>query len=206
MLEKRREAYRESLRGEILDAARQLFSRHGYEQTSVRAIAAKVGASPGILYHYFDDKEAIMAQLVRETFRLLMARLEAIRTDSAPAPDRLRRGLRAYIDFGLQFPFHYEMLFISKHDLESHPKILEAFMSEGMQTFGCLESMSQEIIENGLARPEIKDFRELAQSLWASIHGMVSLQISSKTFPWVEPNRLIERQLDVLLQGVIRPG
>ncbi|MDX2269509.1 MAG: TetR/AcrR family transcriptional regulator [Bryobacter sp.] len=204
MLSDRREAYRESLREDILDAARQLFSVHGFEATSIRAIAEKVGASPGILYHYFEDKQALMAHLVRETFRLLSARLEAIRTDQAPAPDRLRRGLRAYIDFGLQFPHHYTVLFVSKHNLEDHPRILDAFQNEGMQTFGCLEFMCREVIENDFARGDLKDHRELAQSLWASIHGLVSLQISSKGFPWVEQSRLIERHLDVLLAGTLK--
>ena len=44
-----REHYRDSLRQEILDAARELFVREGYEATSVRRIAEKVGCSPGIL-------------------------------------------------------------------------------------------------------------------------------------------------------------
>ncbi len=204
MLRARREAYRESLREDILDAARQLFSRHGYDETSVRAIALKVGASPGILYHYFEDKEALMAQLVRETFRLLSARLHAIRVDTTPAPDRLRRGLRAYIDFALQFPHHYQMLFINKQNLAQYPKILDAFMNEGMQTFQCLELMCRELIQTGHARPELLDHQELAQALWASIHGLVSLQITSPSFPWIEQSRLIERHVDILMHGVLR--
>lgn len=74
-LSKRRATYRESLRQEILDAARDLFVQQGYEATSVRRIAEKVGCSPGILYHYFEDKAAIMAQLVRETFGRLSERM-----------------------------------------------------------------------------------------------------------------------------------
>jgi len=86
-----REHYRESLRQDILDAARELFVREGYEATSVRRIAEKVGCSPGILYHYFEDKPSIMAQLVREAFAQLTKRLLAICDDNAPPLDRLRR-------------------------------------------------------------------------------------------------------------------
>ena len=95
MVSRRREIYRESLREEILSAARQLFAIHGYEATSMRAIATKVDCSPGILYHYFADKQDIMALLVRETFAKLSTRLNAIREDNDTVSARLRRGLRA---------------------------------------------------------------------------------------------------------------
>jgi AcrR family transcriptional regulator len=200
----RRQEYRETLREDILDAARQLFVRDGYEATSMRAIAAKVGCSPGILYHYFADKQAIMARLVEETFCLMRQRLNAIREDKAPPQDRLRRGLRAYIDFGLEHPHHYGLLFMTPHDLESQPDLLKVFMNDGMQTFGCLRSMCKECIELGVFRTELHDEDEVAQSLWVSIHGLLSLQIQAKTFPWVERTRLIERLVDVLYQGVAR--
>ena len=97
MISSKREAYRESLRQEILDAARPLFARDGYEATSIRKIAEKLGCSTGILYHYFEDKDEIMAELVRETFQKLLGKLRPLATDSSPVRDRLRRGLRAYI-------------------------------------------------------------------------------------------------------------
>ncbi len=204
MLRQRRDAYRESLREDILDAARQLFVRQGYEATSIRSIAAKVGASPGILYHYFEDKQDIMAHLVRETFHLLSARLEKIRADEAPVRERLRRGLRAYIDFGLEYPHHYTVLFMKPETWEGHERIHEAFMQDGMKTFSCLQQMCAETIAEGLAREDIRDQRELAQALWVAIHGLVSGQIASKGFPWIERGRLIDRLIDVLLHGVMK--
>lgn len=203
-LSKRRAEYRESLREDILDAARQLFVVHGFEDTSIRSIASKVGASPGMLYHYFEDKQHIMAVLVRETFSRLSARLEAIRTDHDTAPARMRRGLRAYIEFGLEFPHHYALLFMKPATIEGNERIMAAFMEDGMKTFGCLRSISTELIETGCAREELRDGEELAQSLWVSIHGLVSTQISIKTFPWIERMRLIDRQLDILMHGVLK--
>ena len=82
MISQRREAYRESLRQDILDAACPLFARDGYEATSIRKIAEKLNCSTGILYHYFEDKDAIMAALVSETFQKLLAKLRPLATDS----------------------------------------------------------------------------------------------------------------------------
>ena len=202
-IQKRRVEYRESLREDILDAARQLFVKQGYEATSMRAIAAKAGCSPGMLYHYFEDKPAIMARLVRETFWRMRARLIAIRDDKAPPLDRLRRCLRAYIEFGLEHPHHYALLFMKGDlELEENSPILQAFQEDGHQTFGLLRAVCNDTMLGGALRAELSDGEEVAQALWVSIHGLVSLQISSKTFPWIERSRLVERQLDILIEGV----
>jgi len=200
MIPQRRAAYRESLRRAILDAARPLFVQEGYEATSVRAIATKAGCSPGILYHYFEDKQSILAELVAETFAILGARLSAIRRDDSPVMDRLRRSLRTYIAFGLEHPHHYSLLFLKPQSWEGNEKVLEVFMTQGMG----LRALSTEAIEAGELRPEIRDGNELAQSLWTAIHGLVAAQIVVCTFPWVEQTRLVDRLVDVLIAGVER--
>jgi AcrR family transcriptional regulator len=204
ILSKRREAYRESLREDILDSARQLFVLNGYEATSIRAIAAKVGCSPGILYHYFEDKQDIMALLVRETFIKLRTRLSAILEDKDAIEARLRRGLRAYIDFGLENPHHYALLFMNPNSMDGNEKIIAAFSEEGMKSFDCLRQLVIQAIQSSCLRPELKDPDELSQSLWASIHGMVSIRVACQGFPWVERSRLIDRQLDILMSGILK--
>lgn len=204
MLTARRQAYRESLREEILDAARQLFVKNGYGETSMRGIAAKVGCSPGILYHYFQDKGDIMAHLVRETFHQLRTRMTAIRNDHDSVPARMRRGLRAYIEFGLEHPHHYELLFVKPFDFDNNDSIRAAFAEDGDRTFACMRAMAAEAIGSGLVRPEIQDSEELAQTLWVAVHGMVSAQISCHGFPFIERSRLIDRLVDVLLAGVLK--
>lgn len=204
-LRNRREQYRESLREEILDAARQLFVVHGFDATSIRAIAQRVGASPGIIYHYFEDKQDIMALLVRETFAKLRTRLGAIRDDSDSPEARMRRGLRAYIEFGFEHPHHYALLFMKPADLEENSKILAAFQEDGTRTFDCLRGISHQILAAGIIRPEIKDPEELAQTCWVAIHGLVSLRISSQGFPWIERERLTDRLVDIIMAGILAP-
>lgn len=55
-----------SSRLRILDAALRLFSRRGYGETSVAAVARSADVSKGLVYHYFDTKrdvlEAVMAR------------------------------------------------------------------------------------------------------------------------------------------------
>jgi AcrR family transcriptional regulator len=61
------EEHKELTRGQILEAAEDLFSEHGYQETSLGDIAAFVGIGRTTLYEYFKDKEDLLASLVDET-------------------------------------------------------------------------------------------------------------------------------------------
>lgn len=201
-IDAKRAQYRESLRQEILDAAREMFVLDGYAATSIRRIADRAGCSPGILYHYFEDKEAIMAQLVRETFGKLTARMRAMVDDSAPPLDRLHRALRTYVEFGIEHPHHYAVLF-GKPAHGDREKIAQVFQQDGMQCFDCLRRLCRESIEAGALRPELQDVEEVAQTLWAGAHGLTSV-FTQTGFPVIERSRLIDRMADVLITGVRR--
>ncbi|MDZ7771294.1 MAG: TetR/AcrR family transcriptional regulator [Balneolaceae bacterium] len=57
---------REETRSSIRQAAFPLFARQGFTQTPVSAIAEEAGISKGLIYHYFDSKEAILESIFEE--------------------------------------------------------------------------------------------------------------------------------------------
>ncbi len=52
----RREREREKMRRRILDAAKDLFVKEGFENVSMRRIAGVIEYSPGAIYRYFKNK------------------------------------------------------------------------------------------------------------------------------------------------------
>ena len=44
----------------VLDAARELFAEVGFERTTMRAVAARAGVDPALIYHYFGDKDGLL--------------------------------------------------------------------------------------------------------------------------------------------------
>ena len=58
----RREARKQATRTAVLDAAQRLFALHGYENTTVRAIADAAGVTERTFYRYFDGKEGLLAE------------------------------------------------------------------------------------------------------------------------------------------------
>ncbi|PNG18059.1 TetR/AcrR family transcriptional regulator [Streptomyces cahuitamycinicus] len=55
-------------RDRILTAARDEFSEHGYEKTSVRGIAKSAGVDPALVHHYFGTKEQVFEAAITQSF------------------------------------------------------------------------------------------------------------------------------------------
>ena len=171
--------------------------KEGYESVSIRKIAEKIEYAPGTIYLYFKDKAEILDRICEETFRKLQRRMEAIRDDKSAPLDKLRRGLRTYIQFGLEHPNHYVVTFLQAKASGESTKVFETI---GLETFGCLRGGVQECIDAG--ELVCHDADEVAQTLWAGIHGLTSVLITCPTFPFVEHNRLIDRMVETLVEGV----
>lgn len=60
----------------MLDVARALFAKHGYEATTNRAIAEASGITPGAIYHYFDSKAHLYAAVYEEVYDRVFTNLE----------------------------------------------------------------------------------------------------------------------------------
>src|SRR5229473_317816 len=70
-IKERHERDREAVSRSILDAARELFVKEGYQNVSIRKIAERIEYSPAAIYSYFPSKDDIFFALADEGFRLL---------------------------------------------------------------------------------------------------------------------------------------
>ncbi len=197
MVAGRRERLRQELREEILEAARALFVHEGYGSVSMRKIADTVGCAPGTIYLHFEDKAAILSAIVVETFTKLDKRMQAIANDKGDPLERLRRGGRAYVQFALDHPHHYWLTF-GLHGPEF--KKDEHAMQAGLRSFDCMRTCVRECIEAGKLRSQ--DVEEMAQAVWACTHGLIMLLIAKPDFPFIEPTRLIDRVVDITIEGI----
>jgi AcrR family transcriptional regulator len=169
----RRERERTEIRRKILDAAREHFARHGYEQVTMRAIADAIEYSPTTLYNYFEDKADLVDALCEEDFRHLLGALAPSGLPADPVARIVELGL-AYAEFGLRHPNQYRFMFMTPmaHKAGDGHELSEA----GQRAFGLLRSAVEEAIAAGAFRPG--DPTHLAQVLWASIHGAVALLVT----------------------------
>lgn len=86
-------AMREASREKLLAAALALFARDGVARTPVRAIAERAGVAVGLLYNYFDGKDALLTALFERGMEGVRASFAHADAGANPA-DRLERLLR----------------------------------------------------------------------------------------------------------------
>jgi AcrR family transcriptional regulator len=87
----------EDTRRRILDASLDLFSELGYDKTSLREIAGRVGVTKAALYYYFPSKQSILAALTDGLFTTIEQALGAMGTPGA-GPTAWRAALLTLID------------------------------------------------------------------------------------------------------------
>lgn len=88
---------REARLDQLLDLGAGLFGDRSYEEVHIEELAEVAGVSRGLLYHYFPNKRAFFAAMVRrESGRID----ELVATDpTAPALAQLRAGIEAFLDY-----------------------------------------------------------------------------------------------------------
>jgi len=170
----RREQQKQALRKEILDAAETLFLEHGYEHFSLRQVAEAVGYSPTTIYNYFEDKDALLFEVVLEGFTHFGEMLQDAYSSHDAGTDRLEALGRAYIAFGLKYPVHYQLMFMQRGEFMTRPH--PQSRSKPIDAFGVLHRAVEEALDLGVITPEHPT--RVANLLWAGVHGIVSLVIS----------------------------
>lgn len=97
----------------VLAAALEVFRESGYEQATVRDIAAKAGIAVSSLYTHIASKEELFLGLITPEIDAVAARVDAIVRSDLPATDKLRA---AIVSATTAFDRHYPELFIYLRD------------------------------------------------------------------------------------------
>src|SRR5271155_295807 len=201
-VQERRAREKKELRQEILDAARDLFVRVGFENVSMRKIAEKIEYSPTTIYLYFQDKADLLDCICEETLGRLVRNQTVLDQTVSDPLERLKRGFRSYIEFGLKYPNHYKVAFMMTRppdEIERRGRSHEM----GQKAFNHLRNTLSLCAEAHLI--EVPDLEATAQVLWATIHGLTSLLIAHPKFDWVDRDHLIDTLVHNAIHG-LRPA
>jgi AcrR family transcriptional regulator len=82
----------------LVDAARDLFARDGYDATSLDAVAARAGVTKGAVYHHFDGKRQLFEAVFSREVERLGTPLAAAYTRTKDPGDAFQAGCRAFLD------------------------------------------------------------------------------------------------------------
>jgi AcrR family transcriptional regulator len=86
-----RAASQEERRRQILDAAVRTFAQKGYHACRVSDIAEAAGVAYGLVYHYFESKEAVLEAIFRDTWGMMLKAIEAVEETEDSPREQLRK-------------------------------------------------------------------------------------------------------------------
>lgn len=202
----RRQREKKAVRTQILVAATELFANEGLGAVSMRKIADKIEYAPSTIYLYFKDKEELCSAIVVEVFEELTAILKGIHAADLPPLETLEKGLRAYIQFGIDHPHHYAVTF-GQNWTKNFPNQKGAANHASLECFNQLRIALVRCADADLIRPVHIDL--LAQTVWMFIHGATDILNTSQTamcegdvFPWAPVVPAIDLSIDLILRSL----
>jgi TetR/AcrR family fatty acid metabolism transcriptional regulator len=139
----------EEKRRQILDAAVRVFARKGFHASRVGDIAEEAGVAHGLLYHYFDSKDAVLEAVFQENWNVLLERIGSVEETDEPAVDQLRHVATIILRTWLHLP---DVVRVVIQEFGRSPELAERIgdLAQPIELF-------QRVIERGIARGEFRE-------------------------------------------------
>ncbi|MBN2303748.1 MAG: TetR/AcrR family transcriptional regulator [Anaerolineae bacterium] len=133
----------------ILDATLTLVAQHGFHGTSMSMIAKAAGVSAGIIYHYFDSKDALMIALYSDIKRRLGHEIIAGFADDMPLRDGFRWVMLTFLDFYTRRP--HETAFVEQ--FANSPYMTPHLEAEFADDYAPVMALIERAIHEGVLKP-----------------------------------------------------
>ncbi len=157
------------IKEQIIQAARKLARKNGWQGVSIRNIAEIIEYTPPVIYEHYKNKEAILTALEDKGFSLLSTNLEQARMKGENPQDQLLSLSEAYWNFAFEHPDLYQVMF-NLQGIQSTPPHTEALRTAGKSVLDCLQYLHTFPAER----------ERLFFSWWALSHGYVSMWMSGQ--------------------------
>lgn len=198
-IKEKRAKHKEEFRQDILDSAKELFIKDGYEHFSMRKLAKKIDYSPTTIYLYFKGKDDLLAAICEEFFEQFFTKLKHLRAISKDPIETLRQGFLYLVNFGLNNPNQYKLIFFTRdHVYGSYEEFLKK-ESMARNTYFAFKEMVQNCIEAG--RLSQVDLNVIANSMAMASHGIVAVALYHPDMLNNTGNSIAVTLIDALLKG-----
>jgi AcrR family transcriptional regulator len=178
---KRSDAYQHGdLRRALVQAGLKLLSEHGVAGLSLRAAAELAGVSHAAPYRHFRDKNALVAAIAEEGFKLLTRamRTEVEACSSGDVLLRLRAVAHGYVSFALAHPAYFRTIFAERVWLDKNDPMKDSLVAASRESLGVLRGLIDEGIRNGHLRAGDPD--QISLAAWSLVHGLSLLIIDGQ--------------------------
>jgi AcrR family transcriptional regulator len=136
--------------GLILDAARKVFIRNGYDGTTTQMIADEAGINKALLHYYYRNKDRLFEAVFKEAFSKMVPRLQQILFSDESFLEKIGIFVDSYISTLQNVP---EIPIFILHELKRNPnRVVELVKSSGIEPTYFIRLVNSEI-EKGTIKP-----------------------------------------------------
>lgn len=162
------------LRGQLLEAVRELVERDGPDGFSIAEACRRAGVSTAAPYKHFRDRHDILRGAVLLAMERMRGAMQAA-ADAHPAGDPARIAAlgQSYVDFARDEPGLFQTMFGLTEGHDDDPELTRA----GDETCAVVETVVAEHLRVPRDHP---DAVARAYALWCFVHGHSFLQMDSK--------------------------
>lgn len=193
---------RESLvKTAILDAAESLIKTKGFTAVNIRDIAKTIGYSPGNIYKYFNNKQAIINAVIGRGYRQLMTEIRMDRQHIKNPIDRIIASFTSYINHVLKDPVFYRAVMLDdSKDTISKTGVLNQDAISKRPQFITLINTIKEAQSHKQLNPKL-DPVLTAQTLWTATHGLLMRLIIEGPIDEEVKDALLDHHFKLLLKA-----
>lgn len=183
-------------RRQLCEAALRLYRTKGYDAVTLRSLGAEAGMSSATPYRFFESKEALFEHVRAVVYAEFGEFLQKADPKHGDPLARLRLVSRAMIDFGLQRPEDYRLIFSMRQGpIEPDSDLFRA----REKTLDHVLPICQMLIDSGRLSGDARVHVHVA---WVALHGLMSFHVSNQLTHGCGIEELIDPMLDRLLSPV----
>lgn len=185
-----------TFRNKAVRCAEKLFAADGVEHVSMRQIANAMGYSQTALYRYFSNKEEILAAMRTAALNRFCNALEGAFDPKVDARTNARRVGRAYMQFPLDEPDSYRLIFATRYPSETRFPDYERTMS---RFHGTMTSYVKALIAEGLIEGNPI---ELGRLFSVAAQGVVMAHLNGTIASVRARDRLYQAMMKTIYRGM----
>lgn len=170
-IEERRRREKERRRNTILAAAERVFAEQGVDASTMEEIAESAELSKGLIYHYFNSKDALLSAVAERGTCLLASRFEEEKRRYGLGIDQVEAMGRAYARFFREQHTYFEAM------IHWSARRTGAEDASGAGEDRAIALVAESVaagMADGSIRPDL-DPLKTAIVLWAQTHGLLQI-------------------------------
>lgn len=200
----------DNTRERILDTALDIIIKEGFNNLSVRKIAARLGVTATTIYNYYTNKNEINLMIRIRGFEKLYGLLIKQATPYKDIENKIKAMVHAYVEFGLNNPGYYDIMF----NLHT-PKYLDYVGTEieplahtekqnALKCFSLfIDTVSVYLPKKGKRKNHFVLYQVV--KFWSDLHGLVTLT-NSHLFHEVldDVDSFIQQRISDMIENIIK--